>query len=128
MTAAPPPAPKSTLRSYFVTGLLIWVPLVITLWVINLIVSTMDQTLLLLPEHLQPERLLGRRVPGVGVRRVAPLADVRVTITDAGGSAFDVFTVPKLLASGSWRDPWASLLACKQKLPRRFVSALAKAS
>lgn len=31
-------------------------------------------------------------VPGVGVRRVAPLADVRVTITDAGGSAFDVFT------------------------------------
>ncbi len=67
MTAAPPPAPKSTLRSYFVTGLLIWVPLVITLWVLNLIVSTMDQSLQLLPEHLQPERLLGRRVPGVGV-------------------------------------------------------------
>jgi uncharacterized membrane protein len=61
------PSPKSPLRSYFVTGLLIWVPLVITLWVLNLIVSTMDQTLLLLPEHLQPEKLFGRRVPGVGV-------------------------------------------------------------
>mgnify|MGYP001174127893 CR=1 FL=1 len=59
---------KSPLRSYFVTGLLIWVPLVITLWVINLIVSTMDQTLLLLPEQLQPEKLFGgHRVPGVGV-------------------------------------------------------------
>lgn len=42
--------------------------------------------------------------------------------------AFDVFTVPKILASGAWRDPWSDLLDCKQKLPRRFVSALAKAS
>ncbi len=60
-------SPKSPLRSYFVTGLLIWVPVVITLWVINLIVSTMDQSLQLLPEHLQPEKLLGLRIPGVGV-------------------------------------------------------------
>jgi uncharacterized membrane protein len=43
------------------------VPLVITLWVLNLIVSTMDQTLQLLPANLQPELLLGRRIPGVGV-------------------------------------------------------------
>ncbi len=42
-------------------------PLVITLWVLNLIVSTMDQTLQLLPANLQPELLLGRRIPGVGV-------------------------------------------------------------
>ena len=55
------------MRKYLVTGLLIWVPLVITLWVLNLIVSTMDQTLQLLPANLQPELLLGRRIPGVGV-------------------------------------------------------------
>ena len=61
------PHGKSTLRSYFVTGLLIWVPLVITLWVLNLIVSTMDQSLQLLPADYQPEVLFGRRVPGVGV-------------------------------------------------------------
>ena len=36
---------KSSIKSYIITGLLIWVPLVITLWVLNLIVSTMDQTL-----------------------------------------------------------------------------------
>jgi uncharacterized membrane protein len=61
------PHGKSTLRSYFVTGLLIWVPLVITLWVLNLIVSTMDQSLQLLPAEMQPELIFGRRVPGVGV-------------------------------------------------------------
>ncbi len=42
-------------------------PLVITLWVLNLIVSTMDQSLLLLPARLQPEVLFGRRIPGLGV-------------------------------------------------------------
>ena len=61
------PHGKSTLRSYFVTGLLIWVPLVITLWVLNLIVSTMDQSLQLLPAEFHPELIFGRRVPGLGV-------------------------------------------------------------
>ncbi len=42
-------------------------PLVITLWVLNLIVSTMDQSLQLLPAEYQPEALFGRRVPGLGV-------------------------------------------------------------
>lgn len=55
------------MRKYLVTGLLIWVPLVITLWVLNLIVSTMDQTLQLLPVNWQPHVLLGRDIPGLGV-------------------------------------------------------------
>ena len=37
------------IRRYFITGLLIWIPLAITLWVLDLLVSTMDQSLLLLP-------------------------------------------------------------------------------
>jgi len=37
------------MRKYFITGLLILLPLAITLWVLNLIISTMDQSLLLLP-------------------------------------------------------------------------------
>jgi uncharacterized membrane protein len=32
------------LKKYFVTGLLIWIPLAITVWVLNLIVTTMDQS------------------------------------------------------------------------------------
>ncbi len=55
------------LKKYFITGLLIWVPLGITLWVLHLLVSAMDQTLLLLPEEFQTEHWLGMHVPGMGV-------------------------------------------------------------
>lgn len=55
------------MKKYFITGLLIWVPLAITVWVLYLIVSTMDQSLLLIPAFLRPENLIGFRVPGVGV-------------------------------------------------------------
>jgi len=54
------------MRKYFVTGLLILVPLAITLWVLNLIISTMDQSLLLLPERWQPKQLIGFHIPGMG--------------------------------------------------------------
>jgi uncharacterized membrane protein len=54
-------------KKYLVTGLLIWIPLAITLWVLNLIVTTMDQTLLLLPESIQPRALIGWHIPGVGL-------------------------------------------------------------
>ncbi|HEY6897730.1 MAG TPA: DUF502 domain-containing protein [Rhodocyclaceae bacterium] len=54
------------MKKYFITGLLIWVPLAITAWVLSLIVRTMDQSLLLLPDTIQPERLLGFYLPGVG--------------------------------------------------------------
>ena len=56
----------STFKRYFITGLLIWVPLAITLWVMSLIVRTMDQSLLLLPRAIHPEQLLGFYVPGIG--------------------------------------------------------------
>jgi uncharacterized membrane protein len=65
------------LKKYFITGLLIWVPLGITLWVLHLLVSTMDQTLLLLPEQFQTESWLGLHVPGMGV--VMTLVVVLVT-------------------------------------------------
>ncbi|MBM3336503.1 MAG: DUF502 domain-containing protein [Betaproteobacteria bacterium] len=54
------------MRKYFITGLLVLVPLVITLWVLNLIIGTLDQSLLLLPPQWRPELLLGFNVPGVG--------------------------------------------------------------
>jgi len=54
------------LKRYLITGLLIWIPLVITIWVLHFLVTTMDQSLQLLPVEWQPEALLGRRVPGIG--------------------------------------------------------------
>ena len=55
------------MKRYFVTGLLIWVPLGITLWVLNLLIGTLDQSLLLLPAEWLPEAWLGMRIPGLGV-------------------------------------------------------------
>ncbi len=54
------------IKRYFITGLLIWVPLVITAWVLSIIVSTLDQSLQLLPEAIHPRNLLGFSLPGVG--------------------------------------------------------------
>lgn len=57
---------RQLIKRYFITGLLIWVPLAITAWVLVLIVGTMDQSLLLLPEAIHPRNLLGFDIPGVG--------------------------------------------------------------
>ncbi len=57
---------SSALKKYFITGLLIWVPLAITAWVLSLIVRSMDQSLLLLPQAIHPEHLLGMYIPGLG--------------------------------------------------------------
>jgi uncharacterized membrane protein len=57
----------SQIRRYLITGLLVWVPVVITVWVLSVLVRTMDQTLLLLPPALRTESWLGVYVPGMGV-------------------------------------------------------------
>ncbi|WP_024301470.1 DUF502 domain-containing protein [Pseudogulbenkiania sp. MAI-1] len=54
-------------KGHLVTGLLIWLPVAVTLWVLNLIISTLDQTLTLLPENWRPEALIGFHIPGLGV-------------------------------------------------------------
>ena len=58
---------KGFIKRYFITGLLIWVPLVITVWVLNLLVSTLDQILQLLPPQFRTENWLGIHIPGFGV-------------------------------------------------------------
>jgi uncharacterized membrane protein len=54
------------MRKYFITGLLILVPLAITLWVLHSVISTMDQSLLLLPTQWRPEQLFGFKILGIG--------------------------------------------------------------
>ncbi len=55
------------MKKYFVTGLLIWIPLVITLMVLAWIVNTLDQILLIAPAAVRPDALLGFHLPGIGV-------------------------------------------------------------
>ena len=54
------------MKKYFITGLLIWIPLVITIWVLKLVVDVLDQSLLLLPTTWQTENWLGIHIPGLG--------------------------------------------------------------
>ncbi|NVD72179.1 DUF502 domain-containing protein [Duganella sp. BJB488] len=56
------------MRKYFITGLLVLVPLAITAWVLNLIIGTMDQSLLLIPKDHRPDmkQLIGVDLPGLG--------------------------------------------------------------
>lgn len=65
------------IKRYFITGLLIWVPLVITGWVLSMIVSTLDQSLRLLPASVHPENLVGFAIPGAGA--VLTLAMILLT-------------------------------------------------
>jgi uncharacterized membrane protein len=55
------------MKRYLIAGLLVWVPLGITIWVLHSLVTTLDQTLLLIPERLRPEALVGFYIPGLGV-------------------------------------------------------------
>ena len=54
-------------RKWLLSGLLTLVPAIITLWVLDWVVSTLDQTLRILPEAWQPQQLLGMNIPGLGV-------------------------------------------------------------
>jgi uncharacterized membrane protein len=58
---------RQLIKRYFITGLLIWIPLVITGWVLSLIVGVADQSLRLLPPAMRPLNLLGFNIPGAGI-------------------------------------------------------------
>lgn len=55
------------MKKYLLTGLLVWVPLGITVWVLNITIGMLDQSLLLLPTPWRPDALLGVHIPGLGV-------------------------------------------------------------
>ena len=57
----------ASLRKWLFAGLLVLVPLIITLWVLDWVVSTLDQTLRILPTAWHPDQLFGFHVPGLGV-------------------------------------------------------------
>ncbi len=67
--SAPAPRPGTlmrALRRYLINGLLIWVPVLVTVLVVRFILQLMDRTLLVLPPSIRPDQLLGLHVPGLG--------------------------------------------------------------
>ena len=80
------------MKKYFITGLLIWVPLAITIWVLSMIIRAMDQSLLLLPEALRPEHLMGFYLPGIGaVLTLVVVLITGVVATNIVGQRFVTF-------------------------------------
>ena len=53
-------------RRYLVAGILVWLPIVATVWVVVTLLHIMDRTLLLLPPAYRPEALVGFPLPGLG--------------------------------------------------------------
>ena len=59
-------ARKWNLRRYFVAGVLVWLPILATVWVVSFVLHLMDLTLKVLPAAFRPEALVGFSLPGVG--------------------------------------------------------------
>lgn len=57
----------SLIKRYLIAGLLVWLPLGVTIAALIFLVNIFDKSLLLLPEHLRPEALLGFNIPGFGI-------------------------------------------------------------
>lgn len=57
----------AALRKWLLAGLLVLVPLIITLGVLEWVISTLDKTLNILPAKWHPDQWIGARIPGLGV-------------------------------------------------------------
>lgn len=60
------PGSIARIRRYLVAGLLLWIPVFVTVFVLRFLVDLMDTTLLLLPDAWHPDRVLGFHIPGLG--------------------------------------------------------------
>jgi uncharacterized membrane protein len=57
----------AAIRKWLLAGLLVVVPVAITVWVLQWIIGILDQTLLILPQAWHPDKLIGVHIPGFGV-------------------------------------------------------------
>jgi uncharacterized membrane protein len=87
----------ATFRRYLIAGLLVWIPLAITFWVLALAVELMDQSLRLVPDRYQSDAVLGFHLPGLG-------AVLTIAILLATGAIAANFFGKRLL------DFWESIL------------------
>lgn len=54
-------------RRYIVAGILVWLPIGVTVFLLRILIGLMDRSLLLIPERYRPEELLGFGIPGLGL-------------------------------------------------------------
>ncbi len=66
-TGQKPRHPARALRNYLIAGLLIWIPIMVTVWVVRFLSGILDNSIVLLPPSWRPEALFGQYVPGFGI-------------------------------------------------------------
>ena len=57
------------LKKYLITGMLVWLPIAVTIWAVSYIISAADRLISLLPEQWQPQYFWGFNIPGLGDRK-----------------------------------------------------------
>ena len=62
-----PPHPARALRNYLIAGLLIWIPIMVTVWVVRFLSGILDNSIVLLPPSWRPEAMFGQYIPGFGI-------------------------------------------------------------
>ena len=55
------------LRRYIVAGILVWLPIGVTILLVRILIGLLDQTLVLIPQKYRPEEILGFAIPGLGI-------------------------------------------------------------
>jgi uncharacterized membrane protein len=55
------------LRRYIIAGILVWLPIGVTIFLVRILIGLLDRTLVLIPQNYQPEELLGFAIPGLGI-------------------------------------------------------------
>jgi len=55
------------IRRIIVAGLLVWLPLGVTIFIIRVLLDLLGQTYKIIPEFFRPENLLGFSIPGFGI-------------------------------------------------------------
>lgn len=59
--------PARAFRNYLIAGLLVWIPIMVTVWVVRFLSGILDNSIVLLPKPWRPEALFGQYVPGFGI-------------------------------------------------------------
>ncbi len=55
------------IRRYIIAGILVWLPIGVTIFLVRILIGLLDRTLVLIPQRYRPEELLGFAIPGLGI-------------------------------------------------------------